>query len=113
MLQHDRKGENENLLLASKDKTIYRLELQDKSVTPVLKAIKLQGPFFATPWCESNRIIVVDTNGLLQILSCETDKVLAEFKLSGDVFSSPVCHNNFIAVGCRDNNLYVLKIIST
>ena len=102
----------ENLLFASKNSYIYKLECSTSpEVVPIFKMEKDTGvPMVATPCLLDEKIIVVvGTNGELKVLDFVTGESLNSFKLGGDVFSSPIIHDDFIVVGCRDNNLYVLS----
>ena len=50
--------------------------------------------------------------GNLYILDFYLGVLLAFFSLPGEVFSSPVVFNNQILIGCRDNYLYSLGILT-
>ena len=50
--------------------------------------------------------------GNLYILDFYLGVLLAFFSLLGEVFSSPVVFNNQILIGCRDNYLYSLGILT-
>lgn len=49
-------------------------------------------------------------NGNMFVLDLATGEVLATQKLPGEIFSSPLILANRIVLGCRDNNVYCLKL---
>ncbi|XP_070149828.1 beta-alanine-activating enzyme isoform X2 [Polyergus mexicanus] len=105
---------NEYVILASHNKHVYCLEMPWKMTEgnePKLKyTLLLPSPIFATPWCEDGRIFVACTDGILKIFDLSEGKLLAIKQLPGETFSSPVVHNDLVVLGCRDNNLYVLRL---
>lgn len=108
---------NEYVILASYNKHVHCLEMPKKITErnePKLRyTLQLPSPIFATSWCENGRMFVVCTNGILKVFDLLEGKLLAIKQLPGETFSSPVVHNDLIVLGCRDNNLYVLKLFTT
>lgn len=106
---------SEYLIFASHNKNLYCLEMPQKETEkkePHLKStLQLHSPIFATPWCEEEHAFVACTDGTLQVLDLSEGKLLASKQLPGETFSSPIVHNDLIVLGCRDNNLYVLKLL--
>ena len=51
-------------------------------------------------------------NGSVFIVDVCTGRILSTTKLPGEIFSSPLIFGNRIVIGCRDNNVYCLKIIA-
>ena len=49
-------------------------------------------------------------NGNVFILDMTTGRTLTTIKLPGEIFSSPLIIGDQIVIGCRDNNVYCLKI---
>lgn len=49
-------------------------------------------------------------NGNVFVLNVVTGEILATVKLPGEIFSSPLILADRIIVGCRDNNVYCLKL---
>ncbi|XP_053972317.1 beta-alanine-activating enzyme isoform X1 [Hylaeus volcanicus] len=104
----------ENIILASQNKTVYYLQSTDSSfrTEPTLKyVLNLHSPIFATPWCEGNILFITCTDGTLYIYNFTTNRLQKVEKLPAEVFSSLVAENDIAVVGCRDNNVYVLKLI--
>ncbi|XP_011339696.1 beta-alanine-activating enzyme isoform X2 [Ooceraea biroi] len=105
--------DNELVTLASHNKNLYLLEMPEKIVEknkPRLKStLRFHSPIFATPWCDDRHIFVTCTDGTFQTFNVE-GKLLATKQFPGETFSSPIVHDDLIILGCRDNNLYVLKL---
>lgn len=105
---------DEYLILASHNKNLYCLEMPQGTMEenkPKLKyTLQLQSPIFATSWCEDGRVFVTCTDGVFKVFDLPEGKLLATKQLPGETFSSPVIHNDLAVLGCRDNNLYVLKL---
>lgn len=105
---------SEHLVSASHNKNLYCLETprdiaEEKS--PRLRCtLQLHSPIFATPWCEDGHAFVACTDGTLQVFDLSEGKLLASKQLPGETFSSPIVHHDLAVLGCRDNNLYVLKL---
>lgn len=96
-----------SLIVASKNGFIYRYDFDNDS--PNLKfKINCNGSIVATPWVNNSIIVVACETGDLRIIDVTNGMLLSNFKLDGGCFSSPVVHENFLAIGCRDNNLYIL-----
>ena len=57
-------------------------------------------------------VIAVALNNGMIILLDSTGTQLCRYKLPGDVYSSPVLAGDQLFVGCRDNKLYCLKILT-
>ncbi|XP_011637640.1 beta-alanine-activating enzyme [Pogonomyrmex barbatus] len=104
---------DEYIILASHNKNLYCLETSREIIEknePKLKyTLQLQSSIFATSWCEDGYIFVACTDGIFKIYDLPEGKLLATKQLPGETFSSPVVHNDIAVLGCRDNNLYVLK----
>lgn len=49
-------------------------------------------------------------NGNVFIVDVATGRILTTTKLPGEIFSSPLIIGDRIVVGCRDNNVYCLKL---
>lgn len=81
-------------------------------------SIKLDSPIGACPFIGNlnspkgtlSICCCCTTNGSIFILDIATGKILASTKLPGEIFSSPLIVGNQIVVGCRDNNVYCLKL---
>lgn len=106
--------DDEYIILASHNKNLYCLEVPRKTIEknkPKLRyTLQLQSPIFATSWCESEYMFTACTDGIFKVFDLLEGKLLATKQLPGETFSSPVVHNNLAVLGCRDNNLYVLKL---
>ena len=57
-------------------------------------------------------VCCVCSTGLLHLLELESGAVLGSVRLPGEVFSSPVVWEGRIVVGCRDNRVYAVDIVS-
>jgi len=105
---------DEYVILASHNKNLYCLEVSRRVTEenePKLRyMLQLQSPIFATSWCEDGRVFVACVDGIFKVFDLLEGKLLATKRLPGETFSSPVIHNNLAVLGCRDNNLYVLKL---
>ncbi|XP_076641004.1 aminoadipate-semialdehyde dehydrogenase [Halictus rubicundus] len=104
---------HETIILASQNKNVYCLESPNaKSETePTVKyVLHLEASIFATPWCEGNILFVACTDGTLYIYNFITKRLTRTERLPGEVFSSPVVDDGTAIIGCRDNNIYVLKL---
>ncbi|XP_046625977.1 beta-alanine-activating enzyme [Neodiprion virginianus] len=102
----------EELIIGSNNKSVYCLSIQTLSSTPVLKySVTFECPIFATPYCERDVLIVADTGGVLSFINAFNGQVVTSLKLGGNIFSSPVINGEFLVVGCRDNNMYVVRIV--
>lgn len=104
---------HEIIILASQDKNVYCFESTNGKFEnePILKFILyLESPVFATPWWENNILFIACTGGTLYIYDFITNRLTKTEKLPGEVFSSPVVHNDVAVIGCRDNNVYILKL---
>lgn len=109
----DKLTDYENIIIASQNKNVYCLQLKNSSLQtePTLKyTLNFHAPIFATPWCEDNFLLVACTDGTLNIYNFATNRLIKSEKLPGEVFSSPVVDNDIAIIGCRDNNVYVLKL---
>lgn len=71
---------------------------------------------YATPhsfnWNGCDYVCVISTKGTLYILQQSDGKVVYSWTFPSEVFSSPVVINNMLVVGCRDNNVYIFKLIN-
>lgn len=105
---------DEYVILASHNKNLYCLEVPRRTIEenePKLRyMIQLQSPIFATSWCEDGYMFVACTDGIFKVFDLLEGKLLVTKQLPGETFSSPVVHNDLAVLGCRDNNLYVLKL---
>lgn len=105
---------DEHVILASHNKNLYCLEVPRRTVDenePKLRyMLQMQSPIFATSWCEDGYMFVVCTDGIFKVFDLLEGKLLATKQLPGETFSSPVVHNDLAVLGCRDNNLYVLRL---
>lgn len=105
---------DEYIILASHNKNLYCLEAPRRTIEknePTLRyTLQLQSPIFATSWCEDRYMFVACTDGIFKVFDLLEGKLLATKQLPGETFSSPVVHNHLAVLGCRDNNLYVLKL---
>lgn len=106
--------DSEHIILASHNKNLYCLEISRRimeETEPRLKyTLQLHSPIFATSWCENEYTFVACTDGTFQVYDLPKGKLLASNLLPGEIFSSPVVHDDLVVLGCRDNNLYVLKL---
>lgn len=59
---------------------------------------------------ENEMVCAASSKGFLYLLDLTTGLERSKLKLSSEVFSSPVCKGGKLFVGCRDNNLYSLKV---
>lgn len=106
--------DTELVIVASHNKNLYLLETSGKNVKsrnePRLRStLRLCSSIFATPWCDGRYIFVACTDGTLQTFNMEGE-LLASKRLPGETFSSPIVHDDLVVLGCRDNNLYVLRL---
>ncbi|KAM4710151.1 beta-alanine-activating enzyme isoform 2-T2 [Discoglossus pictus] len=71
-------------------------------------------PFvFPYPHTENTELLAVaSTDGLVWILDTETGLLNCEYKLEGEVFSSPIAWGRNVVIGCRNDYVYCLEIIS-
>ncbi|XP_012223300.1 beta-alanine-activating enzyme [Linepithema humile] len=105
---------SECVILASHNKNLYCLETPRKIIgqneLKLRYMLELHSPIFATPWCSDGHMFVACTDGTFQVFDLSGGKSLAIKQLPGETFSSPVVHNDLAILGCRDNNLYILKL---
>ena len=57
-------------------------------------------------------VCCVCSTGLLHLLELGSGGVLGSVRLPGEVFSSPVVREGRIVVGCRDDRVYTVVIMS-
>ncbi|KOC66840.1 Acyl-CoA synthetase family member 4, partial [Habropoda laboriosa] len=110
--QNDASTKYENIILATQNKNVYCLQSEDTNfkTEPTLKhVLNLHSPILATPWCENNFLFIACTDGTLNIYDSIKNRLIKIEKLPGEVFSSPIVDNDVAIIGCRDNNVYVLK----
>ncbi|XP_012264555.2 beta-alanine-activating enzyme isoform X2 [Athalia rosae] len=101
----------EELIIGSNNKRVYCISIPSITSTPILKySVTFECPIFATPYCEDGLLVVADTGGNINLLDACNGHIITSLKLKGDIFSSPVINGDFIVIGCRDNNMYVIKI---
>ena len=55
-------------------------------------------------------LCVCSTAGVLYVVDARKGSILTMLRLPGDLFSSPVSVDNCIILGCRDNNIYCVKL---
>ena len=80
--------------------------------------VKLDSPIGSCPFTGSLNLpqgkleicCCCTVNGNVFVLDVTTGEVLVTQKLPGEIFSSPLILANRIVVGCRDNNVYCLKL---
>lgn len=105
---------SECVILASHNKKLYCLETPRKIIEQnelkLRYMLELHSPIFATPWCNDRYMFVAYTDGTFQVFDLSEGKSLAIKQLPGETFSSPVVHDDLAILGCRDNNLYILKL---
>ncbi|XP_012136575.2 aminoadipate-semialdehyde dehydrogenase [Megachile rotundata] len=114
IVKHHNDADHENIIIASQNKNIYYLQSKglDFRTEPTLKyTLNFHSSIFATPWCENNFLFVACTDGTLNIYDFATNRLIKSEKLPGEVFSSPVIDNDIAIIGCRDNNVYILKLV--
>lgn len=114
IVKHNNVTDHENIIIASQNKSVYYLQSKDLDfqTEPMLKyTLNFHSSIFATPWCENNFLFVACTDGTLNIYDFATNRLTKSEKLPGEVFSSPVIDNDIAIIGCRDNNVYVLKLV--
>lgn len=75
-------------------------------------------PCFAAVACERCTLLcplvfACSVPGLISVLDLCSGGVVGEKRLPGEVFSSAVVTEQSLAVGCRDNHVYVLDILAT
>ncbi|XP_076676078.1 aminoadipate-semialdehyde dehydrogenase isoform X2 [Andrena cerasifolii] len=111
--ENDAGTDCESIVVASQNKSVYYFQSDTGFKTePTLKyVLNLHSPIFATPWRESNILLIACTDGTLYIYNFTTKRLTKTEKLPGEVFSSPVVHSNIAIIGCRDNNVYVAKLV--
>ncbi|KAM9849322.1 beta-alanine-activating enzyme [Aulostomus maculatus] len=56
-------------------------------------------------------VALASTDGTVYILDAQNGQTLASCTLPGELFSSPVVYESSIVVGCRNDNVYCLKLI--
>ncbi|XP_020280492.1 acyl-CoA synthetase family member 4 isoform X2 [Pseudomyrmex gracilis] len=114
VIQTCKSRNNEYLILASQNKTLYCLEMPCSRIEqnkPKLRyMLQLCSPVFATPWCDDKYIFLICINGAIEVYDISEGRLLVSVKLPKETFSSPVVHNDLAVLGCRDNNLYILKL---
>jgi acyl-CoA synthetase len=49
------------------------------------------------------------TEGKVMMVSLEEGSIIGELSVGGEIFSSPAVWNDLIVIGCRNNQLYVVK----
>ena len=73
-------------------------------------------PVYSTPFVfpqgRHRRVAVASTDGMLYILGLHSGKIVTEFALPGEVFSSPIVVNDCLIVGCRNDDVYCLRLRS-
>ncbi|KAK9509313.1 hypothetical protein O3M35_006657 [Rhynocoris fuscipes] len=89
-------------LICLKDKLLLWKRQVDSNViaTPTL-----------IPTSKSYFVITVSCKGVLYLINLTDGHILNEFKLPNHVYSSPAVLNDKIVLGCRDDNVYCLKLV--
>lgn len=66
---------------------------------------------FATP-CAINEdvFLAAASNGCLCVIEARSGAILLKYRLPNETFSSPVVYSNSVYIGCRDDNVYSLKL---
>lgn len=74
---------------------------------------------YATPFafhnhnCNSEMLLAAaSTDGKLWILESESGQLRSVYELPGEVFSSPVIWESMLIIGCRNNYIYCLDLLS-
>ena len=60
--------------------------------------------------CPVNSVCVCSSKGSMYLVGVASGDVIGQYTLPGPVYSSPVLFNNSVIVGCRDDNVYCIKI---
>ena len=75
-----------------------------------------ESPVYSTPFVSlvggTVCVCCVCSTGLLHLLELGSGAVLGSVRLPGEVFSSPVVREGRIVVGCRDDRVYAVDIVS-
>ena len=75
-----------------------------------------ESPVYSTPFVSlvggTVCVCCVCSTGLLHLLELGSGAVLGSVRLPGEVFSSPVVRQGRIVVGCRDDKVYAVDIVS-
>ncbi|XP_015124957.2 beta-alanine-activating enzyme isoform X1 [Diachasma alloeum] len=109
VIQKDRATAMENLIIPSRNRNLYIFRIESHTTQPKLRnQIEFSSPIIATPWVDDNFIIIALVKGELMIINSVSSGVDTMYKFQDEVYSSPVVHEDFLAIGCRDNNLYIL-----
>ena len=118
------------IFFGSHDKSVYCLSLTGE----LLWRFTTDGPVYSSPFvamiegnmschtmcnarpCDEHdtqlAVFALSSVGSLYILDFYSGVLLAFYSLPGEVFSSPVVFDNQILIGCRDNYLYSLGILT-
>ncbi|KAM5271723.1 beta-alanine-activating enzyme [Ctenodactylus gundi] len=74
---------------------------------------------YATPFAFHNHnrssellLAAASTDGKLWILESQSGQLQSVYKLPGEVFSSPVVWESMLTIGCRNNYIYCLDLLS-
>lgn len=102
------------ITFGNQNSDLYCLNLNLK----LLWTVKLDSGISSSPFLfyvkqndeEKILICVCSLKGFIYLVDSKNGDVIIKFKLDGEIFSSPIVWQNFIYVGCRDDNLYCLKI---
>lgn len=61
----------------------------------------------------SEMLAAASTDGKLWILESESGQLQSVYQLPGEVFSSPVIWESMLIIGCRNNYIYCLDLLSS
>jgi outer membrane protein assembly factor BamB len=101
-----------NIIFGSHDKNVYCLnyDVAASSVELVWK-LQVESQIYATPRIfQTGYLIVCSTTGVICVIDREKGVKMVQYKAEGEIYSTPVVYGSKMYVGCRDNNLYCLKI---
>ncbi|XP_076346955.1 LOW QUALITY PROTEIN: aminoadipate-semialdehyde dehydrogenase [Tachypleus tridentatus] len=122
-ISYCRGQKNENaIIFGCHDNSIYCVSL--KNGTLIWK-FEVNSPVFSTP-CVAEIVLnvssstvkrlqvvtVSSTSGYFYVLSPFSGKLITSHCFPGEIFSSPVMVNNQLLLGCRDNSMYCVEIVT-
>ncbi|KAG7305456.1 hypothetical protein JYU34_009525 [Plutella xylostella] len=92
------------------DKKVYSI-LVDRLLPRLLWSTDMPSQVFATP-CAINEdvFLAAASNGCLCVMEARSGAILLKYRLPNETFSSPVVYSNSVYIGCRDDNVYSLKL---
>ncbi|XP_067008932.2 beta-alanine-activating enzyme [Anabrus simplex] len=114
----------ELIVIGCHDKNVYCLRHEKTSVSCLWK-LQLDSAVFATPFIfhvlssstashpdEAVYAAVATTKGTILLIDVQRGTIKSSYSLPYEVFSSPVVYNRSLVVGCRDNYVYSLNLVS-